>query len=274
MVRNLTHIITVFIVAVISTGCTDRAMAEAPLPNQPTVAIENYDGKRVLKDWSAQKATALGMKDRATPDNPVFAGAETWIIAVNQTNLDTATREAFVAAGMSNIKILASESGNPAAMQVLHAHPQAKQASVMLEGSLDGTKARGIALVILGNADGGAPETASVHGFMAPIPIFEALGGMAVLGVLHLHGQTSPQENMLEDGKLSPVVASRKLNSFFAAWVQAYVIPMMATSMQIQQQSIQNMQSWNNSMNACAGDPSCSVVPMNDGSGGWTTRQQ
>ncbi|MEL6828315.1 MAG: hypothetical protein AAFN91_18865, partial [Pseudomonadota bacterium] len=214
------------------------------------------------------------MYDRYAPDNSVFAGAETWKIPVEDGDLKRGTLTAFRAAGMTAPRIIAFEYGNPSAMDVLDSHPDANMATIMVEGRINGAVARGIAINIFGSSTTEPPTTATVQAFMAPKPAFEALGGMAVPGVWWLLGQTAPDENMLDDGTLPPDEAVTKLNSFFAAWVQHYVIQMMSMTMQMQLQSIQNMQSWNNSMNACAGDPNCSVVPMNDGSGGWTTQQR
>ena len=243
------------------------------LPDQPTIAVETASGEMVLKNWSPAPATSDNMKKRFVPDAREFSGADTWIVAIEDADLKRASRKAFSAAGMNGVKILAFEAANPAALDVIDSQPAAQAASVMVEGKIDGRLARGIAFVLFASIEGDVPETASVHGFMAPRPVFEALGGMAIPGVLHFGATTAPDENMLEDGTLKPVQAVQKLNSFFAGWVEGYVIPMMSMSMQMQLQSIENMQSWNNAMNACAGDTSCNVVPMNDGSGGWTTER-
>lgn len=244
------------------------------LPNQRAVLIEDYDGSSYLEGWSTRPPTTEQMYDRYAPDNPAFRGAETWKIPVEDSDLKRGTLTAFAAAGMQNPKIIAFEYGNPSAMGVLDSHPDANMASIMVRGRINGAEARGIAINIFGSSTTEPPTTATVQAFMAPKPIFEALGGMAVPGVWWLSGMTAPDENMLEDGTLPPDEAVAKLNKFFAAWIEYYVIPMMAMTLQTQMQSIQNMQSWTNSMNACAGDPNCSVVPMNDGSGGWTTQQK
>jgi len=244
------------------------------LPNQRAVLVEDFDGSSYLEGWSSRTPTSEGMYDRYVPDDPVFAGAETWKIPVEDGDLKRGTLTAFAQAGMARPKIIAFAYGNPAAMDVLDSHPEANMASIMVEGRINGTRARGIAINIYGSSTTGPPTTATVQAFMAPEAVFEALGGMAIPGVWWLSGMTVPGENMLDDGTLPPDEAVAKLNAFFAAWVEHYVIPILSMTLQTQMQSIQNMQSWNNSMNACAGDPNCSVVPMNDGSGGWTTQQQ
>ncbi|MEO1322290.1 MAG: hypothetical protein AAFV59_04700 [Pseudomonadota bacterium] len=244
------------------------------LPNQRAVLIEDFDGKKYLEGWSARSPTSPKMYDRYAPDNPVFQGAETWKIPIEDGDLRRGTLSAFRLAGMKAPKIIAFAYGNPAAMDVLDSHPDANMASVMVEGRINGAVARGIAINIFGSSTTEPPTTATVQAFMAPKPAFEALGGMAVPGVWWFLGVTSPDENMLEDGRLPPDEAVTKLNGFFAAWIEHYIVPLMSMTMQMQMQSIQNMQSWNNAMNACSGDPGCSVVPMNDGSGGWTAQQQ
>ena len=261
------------VILALSLACNSVASAQS-LPNQRAVLIEDDFGNAYLEGWAARAPTAEAMYDRYEPDNAAFKGAETWKIPVDDSDLERATLSAFDLAGMEAPKIIAFAYGNPAAMDVLDSHPDAKMASVMVEGRINGAAARGIAITIFGSSTNEPPTTATVQAFMAPKPAFEALGGMAIPGVWWLMGVTAPDENMMDDGTLPPDHAVEKLNAFFAAWIEHYVLPMMSMTMQIQMQSIQNMQSWNNSMNACAGDPNCSVVPMNDGSGGWTTQQQ
>ncbi len=232
------------------------------------MAVEDDYGNRTLVNWSAQSPTISQMTKRWVPDNPVFAGAEVWLVRVQHADPDVAAIEAFTRAGFSDVSVLARAQGNPEAMKVLDAHPDAVAHSVMVEGMQDGMSARGIALVAYGKGEDGE-LVSSVHGFMAPDDVFVALGGFAIPAVQWLQASASPDEDMREDGSLSPQEAVNRLSLFFGVWVLEYVVPMLQMTMQMQLQSIQNMQSWNNAMNACAGDPGCTVTPSSDGSGNW-----
>lgn len=249
----------------------------AALPNQPAVGLEQEDGSRTLKNWSAAPFVTPGMSERLIPDHPAFTGAEAWLIKVAGDDLKLAGRKAFSLAGMDNPNMLAAAPLNQEAVAVLDSHPQAAGLSIMFNGELDGKPARGIALILRGKAESGQFSN-GVHAFMAPETIFVALGGYAIPAVKYLHAnelrtkpQTKPDPNwkMREDGSLPPLQAVNKLSQIFTDWVSDYVIPMTMMSANIQTQTLQNMRSWNNASNACAGDPNCSVTPSTDGSGGW-----
>ncbi|MEM8981444.1 MAG: hypothetical protein AAGC71_00365 [Pseudomonadota bacterium] len=259
---------TRWIAVLVAASLPTITLGDAPLPNQAAIAVEDQQGNRQLQHWRAAKPTVSNMKERAVPARAEFAGAELWLIHEPGTDPNKVATTAFERAGMKNVAVAVHAPGNPAAMKVLDSHPESSVDVVVVTGELAGQRARGIGLLLYGGSGDGAPST-GVHAFMAPIPAFEALGGYAVVAVKFLQASASPGADMREDGTLALPAAARRLNEFFSAWVEGYVIPMLAMSMQMQMQSIQNMQSWNNAMNACAGDSSCSVVPSSDGSGNW-----
>lgn len=244
------------------------------LPNQPALATEDDYGTRTLMHWSAAEVTVSQMKERFLPDNPAFEGAEVWLIQVDQRDAASAARTAYRQAGMDNVKVVASVLCNPVAVDVLDTHPDAAGHVIMVTGELNGTPARGIALMLYGTDSATGNMINSVHAFVAPEQIFVALGGYAIPAVKWLQASAGPDEDMRVDGSLSPQQAVERLGLFFAVWVENYVIPMLAMSVQMQMQSISNMQSWNNAMNSCAGDPGCTVSLSTDGSGNWEAQRQ
>ncbi|MEL7296619.1 MAG: hypothetical protein AAGJ86_03095 [Pseudomonadota bacterium] len=241
---------------------------EAALPNQPTVAIERDDGSRTLANWSTAASMHENMSERILPDNPAFEGAEVWLMLSQGDSLETAAVDAFRQAGLQDATIIASTPCNPVAVDVLDASPGSEGAVVMVAGTLGGEAARGIGIVLFGRDDEHGPH-ANVHAFMAPENKFVALGGFAVPGVRWLMASTAPNEDMTIDGSFAPEAATARLSEFFSVWVEHWLIPMMAMTLQSQMQSIQSMASWNNAMSACAGDANCTVVEAADGSGSW-----
>jgi hypothetical protein len=243
-------------------GATDS------LPNQPARPIEDSDGVRMLSNWSVASVTSPHMKRRELPENPAFKGSEIWLMDVDEKPFDAVTKRTFFSAGMQDVSLLASARCNPNAVAVLDSDDQAHCYAVMVSGKLSDKDARGIALILYGSLDG-SPMSSTVHAFMAPKANYEALGGFAIIAAKWLEASAAPDENMLLEGRLEPQAAVNRLSLFFSAWVEHHVIPMMAMSMQMEAQSIQQMQSWNSAMNACGADPSCSVSPLSDGSGNW-----
>ena len=235
----------------------------ADYPNQPAIPIEDENGDRRLQHWSEGTPTDPRMTGISLPDNPAYAGASIWMVKLPRQAAESAAKTGFEAAGMKKVKIIATADGNPAAMKVLDNSETAEAKVVMVDGVIGDEGSRGIALILRGQNNG--TEKSTVHGFLAPTDAFVALGGFAVPAVQWLQASAEPGDDMSLDGALPPQQAVNKLRDFFTVWVSDYVIPMLGITMQMQMQSIQSMQSWNNAMNACAGDSSCTVVPQADG---------
>lgn len=239
----------------------------AALPNQPAKAEESIDGNRIMVGWSETNAVIAGMTERQTPNNPIFSGAELWKIKTSERDPHKAAINAFRVAGLKNPRIVAKTELNSDAIDVLDSHPKAQGYAMMLEGELSGMPAYGIVLILYGSTDG-SPRKSTLHAFMAPKDKFEALGGFSIVAAKWLHASASQGEDMSIEGGLAPQLATNRLALFFNKWVEAYVIPMMGLTMQMQMQSIQQMSSWNNAMNACGGNTSCTI--SQDGSGNWS----
>lgn len=231
------------------------------------MAEENDDGNRIMVGWSESNTVLAGMTERQMPNNPIFSGAELWKIKTSERDPKTAAINAFNAAGLKGSKLIAKTGLNPDAIDVLDRHPLANGSTVMLEGEISGAQAYGIALILYGSTDGTSRQT-TVHAFMAPKDKFKALGGFSIIAAKWLHASALQGEDMSIEGSLAPQLATNRLALFFNKWVEAYVIPMMGLTMQMQMQSIQQMSSWNNAMNACGGNASCTI--SQDSAGNWS----
>lgn len=235
------------------------------LPNQLAMAEENGDGNRVMVGWSETNTVIAGMIERQAPNNPIFSGAELWSIKTVERDAKRAAINAFKAAGLKSPKLVAKTEISPDAIDVIDRHPEANGHSVMIEGKISGAPAYGIALILYGSTDD-TPRQSTVHAFMAPKDRFEALGGFSIVASKWLQASAKKGENMSIEGGLAPQLATNRLALFFNKWVEAYVIPMVGLTMQMQ--SIQRMSSWNNAMNACGGNASCTI--FQDGTGNWS----
>lgn len=237
---------------------------QANLPNQPAMVIENGEGNRIVVGWSETETVIAHMKERQTPNNPAFSGAELWKMTTSIRDIKKATINSFKDAGLESPKLIAKTELSPDAINVLDSHPQAQGYTVMVEGQISSRPAYGIALILYGSTDG-SPRKSTVHAFMAPKDKFEALGGFSIPAAKWLHASAAPGEYMSIEGALSPQQATNRLALFFNKWVESYVIPMMGLTMQMQMRSIEQMSSWNNAMNACGGNASCTI--SQDGTG-------
>ena len=241
---------------------------KTPFPNQPAMVEKDDSGRRILRGWSDADITIDGMTERQVPNHPAFAGAQLWLLKTAERDQKPATEKAFNMVGLKNAQLIAQTELNPDAIDVLDSHPQAHGHAVMLEGNISGGPTYGIALVLYGSTDD-SPRSSSIHAFMAKKEQFEALGGFSIVAAKWLYASAAPNEDMRLEGSLAPQAATNRLALFFNKWTEAYVIPMMGLTMQMQMQSIQQMSSWNNAMNACGGSPSCTVTQ--DGTGNWNS---
>ena len=249
----------------VTSGWTSAARAE--LPNQPAMAEEDATGTRIMVGWSQAPSTAPGISSRQTPDNPAFTDAELFHFTSTNKRTDAAVITAFEKAGMSGPVQIAKTRLHDAGVDVLDSHPDAQGHAVMVEGTIDSKPAYGIAISVhfsLGDDD----RKTGVHAFMAPTDIFEALGGHAIVAAQWFYASAEPDEDMRNEGSLPPQAATNRAALFFNKWLEAYLIPMLGMTLQMQMQSIQQMASWNNAMAACAGEASCTVTQ--DGVGNWS----
>lgn len=248
-----------------------QSKAQDGLPNQPAMAKKDSNGTRLMVGWSSAPATVSGMKDRQTPDNPAFLGAELFHFAVRDKQSDKAVVEALGKAGMLRPKLIAKTALLPAAVDVLDSHRDAEGYAVMVEGLINEAPAYGIAISLYGSLSG-KDRKSGVHAFMAPKEKFEALGGFSIVVAQWFHASAKPNENMSIEGSLAPQAATNRAALFFNKWVESYVLPMMGLTMQMQMKSIEQMSSWNNASAVCAGDSSCTITQ--DSFGNWSANIQ
>ena len=236
------------------------------LPYQQATGVDDGSGKRVIKYWSESDARHPDMRERWVPDRPEFAGAELWHIGVEAAQLEEIVHGAFSKAGMTNVRLLAKRDVNPLAVSIASSIPNIRVTAIMVSGQIGHKQANGIGYVFYGIAG----DEPGVSAFMAPSNIFVALGGHTIPEVHWYLGTTPPDHDLIAEGELAPQAAVDEASAFFSLWVASYVAPLKG----IQQSSLQMMQSWNNAMNVCSGDPNCTVVPSSDGSGNWEPRIQ
>lgn len=248
-------------------GCGWKSSAQNDLPNQPAIAEKDANGVRVMVGWSKSPAAIEGMKDRQTPDNPAFDGAELFHFSVYNKNTVAASITAFGKAGMSRPELVAKTALFPAAVDVLDSHEDAEGHAVMVEGVINGEPAYGIAISLYGSLSG-KDRKSGVHAFMAPKEEFKALGGFSIVVAQWFFASARPDEDMSIEGALAPQAATNRTALFFNKWVEGYVLPMMGLTMQTQMKAIEQLSSWNSAMTTCAGDSSCTMTQ--DSFGNWS----
>jgi len=248
-------------------------------PNWPTKHATTESGMHSLENWVENVGPCEDLKYCIVPSADAFQGSVSWFQQVDQDNPKKAAKTAARDQGLKSISVLATARVDQVSLKAIEPDENGTAYAVMLEGKLKGRDARAIMLVWYGRYGHAEDDPASsgVHAFMAPKPAFEALGGMAIPGVRWFGGGTADDEDMREDGELSPKAATKKLASFHAAWAaaqgntdliaQQMLFNMQMQTMQIHQQTINQMQSYNNALSACGG-LDCSMSMNGDGT--WT----
>lgn len=208
---------------------TPQAVAQTTpavaLPDQVAVRITDADGEPSLQGWHATPAPAATPELRyysvhVEPENAVFAGAKAFAGSWNASDAIAAARNAAGAEGFETTKVLAQAVVDPAIATRLGS--DTRVTSVMLEGRLNGQPARFAGYVWYGaHGEPDGKAASGVHGFVAPEPVFVALGGYAVPGILFGVAVATPETPMSVDGAKAPDVQARELADLFAGWVNA-----------------------------------------------------
>jgi hypothetical protein len=200
------------------------AFAQGGLPNLVAVRTIGSDGKPTLAGWRSvavpKAATGLRYSARLEPSSAAFSGARVFVVSLGEADAVSAARKAAAAEGFETTKVLAEKTAPQAVVDRLE--KGSKVTAVMLEGRLGGRPARFVGHVWYGAA--GEPDgkaASGVHAFVAPEPVFVALGGFAIPAVLFLNAKATPDSIMAEEGSLAPEDATAKLASMFAQWASA-----------------------------------------------------
>ncbi len=240
--------------------------AETTYPNMPAVAQKYANGVHGLTGWHSATDAGARAPDRIVPDDSVFNGAVSWSMQVDEQDLRKVTLAAAKSEGFTVKKFLAVTPIDwEKTLAYIEPDPDGEAVVVMLEGNLGSTPARGIMLVWYGKYGlaKGAAAVSSVYAFIAPTPVFEALGGPDIPGVRVFDATTEPDSNMLGDGNLIHAAATQKLALFFHDWV---AVRKLGTNMSdrntmYQSQTIHYLQNWNGELSSCAGNADCGAVP-------------
>lgn len=246
-------------------------------PNQVPTIVELADGSRQLEHWSSVGKAAPHINQMFRPDRPEFDGAVLWYGRVPSKDPGSGSLagafRALEAEGFEHPKV---ESIQPATIDFIRqidSHPQAQVHIIFVTGSLSGEPAKAILYNWFGQVAESSGDKAIAHVFMAPTPIFEALGGIAVSGVYNLNATVAPGTNMLKLGRLSPDQATKKLAQLVDGWAVNYLqtqiamMQMMGQTLSMNQQVIDSMQSYNNALSQCAG---WDCTFSQDATGAWT----
>lgn len=193
----------------------------AGLPDQMAVKIGGPDGKPSLQGWKTTPAPAgtPGLRYylvHIEPEDAAFAGAKAFGGSWDAADAVSAARNAAAAEGFETTRVLAQAAVDPV---VARLEPGGRVTSVLLAGKLDGQPALFAGYVwygALGELDG--KVASGVQGFVAPEPVFVALGGYAVPAILSGIAVATPDTPMSVDGAKPADVQAKELADLFAGW--------------------------------------------------------
>lgn len=237
-------------------------LARAELPNLVAKLVEYENGLKGLEGWRMEPETQTSeYSARIVPIDPVFSGAVSHFQSVVSGDPMRSAIEVATGNGMTDAKVVAIDEMDAGMLKPIDPHPDATLHFVTIEGQMGGKPARGVFMNWFGTAGLAEDEPAStgVHYFMAPKDQFEALGGWAIIAIRFLDATATDDTVMVELGRKAPKEAHNELAQMFGAWAVSYVqtqaaiTMMMGQTMQIQQQTIQSMQSYNNALSQCGG---------------------
>lgn len=247
------------------------ACGQATLPALEPELAEDKAGRMGLAGWRHVEDGQL--REVMEPRKRIYEGARTYFVQVDARDPQAAAKRAAAQGGLRHARVLSTTLLDPEVSRHVEPDPEGRINSVMLEGKIGGKSARAIALAwygSFGHAEG-EPSNSGVYVFMAPDNAFEALGGYAVLAARNFSAEVTGSTRA--QGSLRPRAATQALNKIVAEWVVLYVQQqmvmqmMMGQTMAIQQQTLNQMMTYNNAMSTCAGMDNCSVEM--DGTGEW-----
>lgn len=250
------------ILILLATPCN----AKTTYPDMPAVAQLYANGVSGLAGWHSATEAGAGTSDRIVPDDPVFDGAVSWSMQIDEQDLRRATLTAAESENFTVEKFLAvTPIDQEKTLAYIEPDPNGDAVVVMLEGKLGTTPARAIMLVWYGTYGlaKGAAAVSRVYAFIAPTPVFEALGGPDIPGVRRFDATTQPDSTMLADGNLTHAAATQKLALFFHDWVAVQVLGTSTDGQATEHQSrtIHYLQNWNNALPVCTRKGDCGALP-------------
>ncbi len=266
----------IFILAffLLSTACTN-ATEQQEFPNQIPVKEKLEDQTTYLKNWTFVDKSAPHIIRMIKPENPVFDGALLWHGYIETQTEKDAAFSALKAEGFKNPKITSIRETNVEFLRRIDRHPEARAFIMEVEGKLSGKPARANIYTWSGTALEKSGKKTLVHVFMAPQPIYEAMGGFAVNSVYSLDAMVPADSIMLELGQFSPEKATTQMVQLFNSWAITYIETdmaitqmLMGQTMSMNQQLLNSMQSYNNALSQCGGWD-CSMSQGADGT--WTS---
>lgn len=246
---------------------------QVDLPNQVPVQTRTADNVILLEGWSFTDKQAPYIERMSKPDNPAFDGALLWYGYVETQDAKKAALSMLEAEGFENAKIKSVRQAYGDLLKQIDGHPEAEVTMLIIEGRLSGKPARANVYTWFGTILDPTGKKTMTHVFMAPVPIYEAMGGIAVNAVYNLNASVNSGTNMLELGQLSADESSVKMVELFHGWAVDYItnnimlMQLMGQTMSMNQQVLDSMQSYNNALSQCGG-LDCNISQGADGL--WT----
>lgn len=254
---------------------TCQSAESQTLPDTVLKRVTNEDGASTLQGWNEVKGPRITIPKILTPQGAEFSGARLFYESSLDSDARSATEKVLGLNGFTRAQYKTSHATLKSFIKTIDGHKNADVTIFFYEGRLDGKPAKAITYTWSGKVLCGDDDFCNVvHTFMAPSDQFESLGGGAVLAVAWLE-QDVPQgvTSMKKYGAVPAKDATQKLAQYVNSWASTYLkthvqmMQMLGQNTSINQQVIDNMQSYNNALAQCGGWD-CSI--SQGGNGMWT----
>ena len=262
-----------WILATLCLSACAPASGQPAYPNQVPVIVETADYQANLRGWTFVDTDATHIKKMTKPDDPIFDGAVAWYGDVQSRQPEDAALKALELEGFSKPKVVSIQESHTVFIRQLDSNKNASVHLMVVDGQLSKQPARAVVYCWYGNIPDESGNETTTHVFMAPRPVFEALGGIVVPSVLYLQAIAPKDMKMLDYGKLSPNEATQRMATVVDSWAVNYLLVnlemlrSMGQTMSLNQQVLDSMQSYNSALSACGGWD-CNFSQSSDGT--WT----
>ncbi len=225
------------------------AAAQSPIPVVDGYVTEGFVG------WSKiVSGLPAGVSYLYRPNNPALAGAFVWFEAIDTSSTTAAFQASARTHKITGMRILASSRVDQAVLL----DAKGSGMTVMGEGVRNGRPVRMVAFVFYGSTNN-TLRVSGVHGFVAPTPLYEALGGWTVPASQWMN--LDPRREVRDaraQGTAAPAVQTLRFAGIANMWARLALNTMRGLA----QGNIAAMSSARQTM-VCAGDPQCRIVPVN-----------
>lgn len=236
--------------AVLGTAISaNPSFAQAPTPVVEGYRTLGFEGWTKLTEGIPETVSYVHR-----PDDRALSGAFVWFESVGVTSAETAFLASARTHRITNMRILARRNVERAPLL----DSQGSGMTLIGEGTRYGVPVRMVAFVFYGSTTG-TPRESGVHGFAAPVPVFQRLGGWTVPASLWMN--LDPRRdvaNTLAQGSASPEIQMLRFSGVANMWARWARNTMRGLA----QGNIAALASARQTM-VCAGDPQCRIFPAN-----------